>query len=62
VFGGQGDDRQLYQAATTKMREAAQSDGQVLTLARQNTTAMLKGFLGALGFTNVTVTYREDGR
>jgi Protein of unknown function (DUF4230) len=62
VFGGQGDDRQLYQTATTKMREAAQSDGQVLALARQNTTAMLKGFLGALGFTNVTVTYAEDRR
>jgi hypothetical protein len=62
LFGGQGNEQQLYVAATGKMREAAQTDGQVLALARQNTTGMLKGFLGALGFTNVTVTYQEDRR
>jgi hypothetical protein len=62
LFGGQSQDQQLYVNATKRMGDAAAADGQVVALARQNTTAMLRGLLGALGFTNVTVTYDEDKR
>lgn len=56
-LGGGGNDQKLYVLATDKMTAAAKADGSVLTLAEQNTAAMLKGLLGALGFTSVTVTY-----
>jgi len=60
LFGGQGNDQELYQLAVDKMRDAAAADGQVLELARTNTAAMLRGFLGALGFTQVDVTFADD--
>jgi len=60
--GGVSSDKALYQKASTKMTQAAQTDGQVLDLGRKNTTAMLRGLLGALGFTNVQVTYAADRR
>ncbi|ONH33094.1 DUF4230 domain-containing protein [Pseudofrankia asymbiotica] len=60
LFGGQSTDQDLYVRATTQMQAAAATDGQVLALGKSNTTAMLKGLLGALGYTNVTVTYEED--
>jgi hypothetical protein len=61
LFGGGNDDsQQLFQAAADKMSAAATEDGSVLPLAEQNTTNMLKGFLGALGFTNVTVAYEDN--
>lgn len=62
IFGGQGNDSELYRTAAGKIAEAAQADGQVLELARTNTTAMLRGLLGALGFTDVTVNYAPDPR
>jgi hypothetical protein len=62
LFGGGGneDSQQLFKAAADKMSAAAAEDGSVLTLAEQNTTGMLKGFLTALGFTNVTVTFEDN--
>ncbi|CAI7977603.1 hypothetical protein BBK14_02230 [Parafrankia soli] len=60
LFGGQSNDSELYQTASAKMADAANADGQVLALAKTNTTAMLRGLLGALGFTDVKVTYAED--
>lgn len=62
LFGSGGDDKtqQLFKTAADKMTAAAQEDGSVLTLAEQNTTNMLKGFLTALGFTNVTVTFEDN--
>ena len=60
LFGGQSNDQELYQLASARMREAAAADGQVIELARTNTEAMLRGFLGALGFTHVEVTFADD--
>ncbi|MBX6390723.1 MAG: DUF4230 domain-containing protein [Frankia sp.] len=57
LFGGQSTDQDLYVRATDQIRAAAAEDGQVLRLARQNTTAMLSGLLRALGFTDVAVIY-----
>jgi len=60
LFGGQSKDQGLYIKATQQMSAAAASDGQLVALGKQNTTAMLRGLLGALGYTNVTVTFEED--
>lgn len=61
LFGGGGEnDQEFYILAADKMTEAAKADGSVLTLAEQNTTAMLRGLLGALGFTSVTITYEDN--
>ncbi|CUU53940.1 Protein of unknown function (DUF4230) [Parafrankia irregularis] len=62
LFGGQSNDSELYKVASAKIGEAAQTDGQVIELAKTNTTAMLRGLLGALGFTDVTVNYATDPR
>jgi hypothetical protein len=60
LFGGGGEnDQRFYILAADRMTEAAKADGSVLMLAEQNTVNMLKGFLGALGFTTVTVTYED---
>lgn len=56
-LGSGGNDAKLYVVATDKMTAAAKADGSVLTLAEQNTASMLKGLLGALGYTSVTVIY-----
>jgi hypothetical protein len=56
-FGGGGSDQRVYELASQKMTAAAKADGSVQPLAEQNTTSMLKGLLGALGFTTVTVNY-----
>ncbi|MDT3440486.1 MULTISPECIES: DUF4230 domain-containing protein [unclassified Pseudofrankia] len=60
LFGGQSTDQDLYVRATQQMQAAAATDGQVIALGKQNTTAMLRGLLGALGYTNITVTFEED--
>jgi hypothetical protein len=59
-FGGQSTDQPVYLKAVQQMSTAAAADGQVLTLGRSNTTAMLRGLLGALGFAKVTVTFAPD--
>jgi len=52
-------ERPLYLAAQAKMRAAA-ADSDLRNRAQQNTTKMLQGFLGALGFTNVTVSFAPN--
>lgn len=58
VFGNPANDQFLYQAAETKLAEAAKGS-QILELAKTNTRAMLTSLLHSLGFTNVTVTFVE---
>ncbi|MCK9876341.1 DUF4230 domain-containing protein [Frankia sp. Ag45/Mut15] len=62
LVGGISSDKGLYQEASTKMTDAAKQDGQVIELGKKNTTAMLRGLLGALGFTDVKVNYTADKR
>ncbi|KJE25456.1 Protein of unknown function (DUF4230) [Frankia torreyi] len=62
LLGGVSSDKGLYQKASSKMTDAARTDGQVIELGKKNTTAMLRGLLGALGFTDVRVTYAADRR
>jgi hypothetical protein len=61
LFGaGNKNDQEFYVLAANRMTEAAKADGSVLTLAEKNTTNMLQGLLGALGFTTVNVTYKDN--
>jgi Protein of unknown function (DUF4230) len=51
-------ERELYQLAQARMQTAAaQSD--LLARAEQNTRAMLESMLRSLGYTDVTVTFRD---
>ncbi|MBL7495407.1 DUF4230 domain-containing protein [Frankia sp. CNm7] len=60
LFGGQSTDQGLYIKATEQMTAAAAADGQIIALGKANTTSMLQGLLGALGYENVSVIYEED--
>jgi hypothetical protein len=62
LVGGQSTDKSLYTEAIAKMTGAAQSDADIIRLGEANTTAMLRGLLGAVGYTNVTVNYAEPTR
>ncbi|WP_045878027.1 DUF4230 domain-containing protein [Pseudofrankia sp. DC12] len=59
-FGGQSSDKNVYIKATQQMTSAASADGQLVNLGKQNTAGMLRGLLGALGYTNVTINFEED--
>ena len=49
-------ERDLYLRAAKKMDKAAR-ESQLMARAEQNTTKMLKGFAGRLGFAKVTVLF-----
>ena len=50
------NDKQLYEIAETKLREAAEQS-QLRELAQKNTTAMLTTLLQSLGFEHITITF-----
>lgn len=50
------DEQAVQKLAARHIGDAAKESG-LTTRAEQNTTVMLKGLLGSLGFTEVTVTY-----
>lgn len=50
-------ERELYLAAEERLAEAA-AESDLLEAAERNTTSMLTGLLGSLGFTDVEVAYR----
>jgi Protein of unknown function (DUF4230) len=51
-------ERQLYQLAERKLEQAAAESG-LVERAEQNTRAMLESMLRSLGYTEVTVTFRD---
>ena len=51
-------ERELYQLAAAKMQTAA-SQSDLQERAEQNTRAMLQSMLGSLGYSEVTVTFRD---
>ena len=53
-------ERQLYLLAQEKM-EAAAASSELQAQAERNTRAMLEGMLRSLGYTEVTVTFRDPG-
>jgi Protein of unknown function (DUF4230) len=51
-------ERQLYQLAESKLEQAAAESG-LVERAEQNTRAMLESMLRSLGYTDITVTFRD---
>jgi hypothetical protein len=54
---GGGSDREVYLAAERKLDEAARAESGLDERARENTRAMLRSLLGALGFERVDVRF-----
>ncbi len=60
VFSEGGDQREIYVAAERKLTEAARETPGIRARAKLNTRAMLRTLLRSLGFTSVTVRFREE--
>lgn len=61
-FRGSDLEREAQLKAVEQMTAAATGQSSLVDLAKDNTEAMLRGLLGALGFTTITVTFDGDGR
>lgn len=58
-FKGSDIEKEAQLTALEQMTEAATGEGLLIDRAKENTVAMLEGLLGALGYTEVTVTFAE---
>ena len=61
-FKGSDLERQAQLKAISQMTTAATGEDLLTNQARENTSKMLRGLLGSLGYTNITITYDEDPR
>jgi hypothetical protein len=61
-FGGNPNSQQAVYIDAQHQIQAAAQRGPLLDDARKNTSAMLTGMLGALGFQHVTVRYQPSGQ
>lgn len=59
-FGGSDLEREAQLKAVKQMATSSAGESTLIDLAKENTSAMLRGLFGALRYTNVTVTYDED--
>lgn len=59
-FKGSDLEREAQLEAVEKMTTAATGEGRLTDLAKQSTTTMLRGLLGALGYTDITIIFDED--
>ncbi|MEU6229914.1 DUF4230 domain-containing protein [Streptomyces sp. NPDC047042] len=57
IFSGNPNDEQAVQKLAAQHIGDAAKESELTVRAEQNTTAMLRGLLGSLGFTDVKVTY-----
>ena len=53
-------ERDAQLKAIEQMTEASASQGELIERAKENTVSMLEGLLGALGFTDITVTFPDN--
>lgn len=58
-FKGSDLEREAQLRAVEQMALAASGEGMLIDLSKENTTSMLRGLLGALGYTDITVTYED---
>jgi hypothetical protein len=56
-FQGSELERQAQLRAVEQMEAAAAGEGMLIDMARENTASMLRGLLGALGFSQVSISY-----
>ncbi|GAA5165810.1 DUF4230 domain-containing protein [Ornithinimicrobium tianjinense] len=61
-FQGSEVEREAQLRAIEQMTSAATGEGLLVDLAKENTTAMLRGLFGSLGYTDVTVTFDDEAR
>lgn len=59
-FKGSDLEREAQLKAVSQMTAAANGEDILADRAEENTSAMLRGLLGGLGYTNVTVTFDQD--
>lgn len=56
-FRGSNLEREAQLKAVEQMTTAAAGEGQLIDRAEENTIAMLRGLLGSLGYTDITITF-----
>lgn len=61
-FKGSDLEREAQLKAISQMTTAATGEDLLTNQAKENTSKMLRGLLGSLGYTSVTITYDEDPR
>ena len=61
AFRGSDLEQKAQLKAVDQMTIAANGEGMLIDRAEENTTGMLRGLLGALGFSNITITFDESG-
>lgn len=61
-FKGSDLEREAQLRAIEQITDAATGTDELTRLAEDNTSAMLNGLFGSLGFTDVTITFDEPGR
>ena len=59
-FRGSELEREAQLRAIEQMTAASTEGDMLVDLAKENTTSMLRGLFGSLGFTDVTVSYDDD--
>lgn len=59
-FQGSDVEREAQLRAIEQMTAAAAGEGLLIELAKENTTAMLRGLFGSLGYAEVIVTFDDD--
>ena len=59
-FTGSDAERKAQLAAVRRLAAVAQGEGRLTDLAQESTTAMLRGLFGALGYTDITVTFEDS--
>jgi len=58
-FSGSELEREAQLKAVEQMTTAATGEGMLIDPAKENTTAMLRGLFGSLGYTDITITFDE---
>ena len=59
-FKGSALEREAQLKAITQMTTAATSEGMLIDRAKENTSGMLRGLFGSLGYTSIAITFDED--
>jgi hypothetical protein len=58
-FKGSDLEQEAQLKAIKQMTTAATGEGKLIDLAKESTTAMLRGLFGSLGYTNITIAFDE---
>jgi len=58
-FKGSDLEREAQLKAIEQMTTAATGEGNLIDLAKESTTAMLRGLFGSLGYTDIAITFDE---